>query len=78
MARINSQAICKINNKQPIVDSFLYGWALINKLMKPHVTNRLEKGGLPNTFQVCLKMALKAPVTDMLPSPVIRQCSKTM
>ena len=46
--------------------------------MKPRVTNRLEKGRLPNSLQVFLKMPLKAPVIGMPPSPskvnVTRPC----
>ena len=78
MIRINSQAIYKISKKLSNVNNFLYGWEQMNKSVKPCITNRLEKGGIPSAHQVLLKMILKAHVIDMPPPPpkgnVPREC----
>ena len=78
MIRINSQAIYKISKKLSNVNNFLYGWELMNKSVKPCITNRLEKGGIPSAHQVLLKMILNAHVIDMPPPPpkgnVPREC----
>ena len=36
----------------------------MTNLVKPHITNQLEKCGLPSALQLCLKMVLKAPAID--------------
>ena len=78
MTRINSQAIYKLIKKLSNVDSFLYGWELMNKPVKPLITNRLEKSEIPSPHQVLPKMILKAPVIDVPPPPpkgnVPREC----